>query len=56
MSKLLLLLSEKAGFQEARVVPEPHSHTLQNAEDWWTYMRRSTRLRASLDQLQVEGD
>lgn len=53
--EMLLLVLEKAGFQEARVVPVPHSHTLQNAEDWWTYMRRSTRWGASLDQLQVEA-
>jgi ubiquinone/menaquinone biosynthesis C-methylase UbiE len=49
-SEQLLLLLEKAGFQEAQVVPEPHIHTLQSAEDWWTYMRRSTRWGVLLDQ------
>ena len=54
-SEQLLLLLEKAGFQEARVVPEPHNHMLQSAEDWWTYMRRSTRWGAFLDQFPAEA-
>ncbi len=53
-SEQFLLLLEKAGFREARVVPEPHIYTLQSAEEWWTYMRRSTRWGASLDQLSFE--
>lgn len=54
-SEQSLLLLEKAGFQEARVVPEPYTHTLQSAEDWWTYMRRSTRWGPLLDQLSAEA-
>ncbi len=34
---------ERAGFEEIRVVLEPHTFELADAEDWWVYMRRSTR-------------
>ncbi len=54
-SEQLLLLLEKAGFQEVQVVPEPHIHTLQRAEDWWTYMQRSLRWGALLDQFSAEA-
>ena len=54
-SEQVLLLLEKVGFQEARVVPEPYTHTLQSAEDWWTYMRRSTRWGPLLDQFSAEA-
>ena len=50
----LLLLLEKASFQ-ARVVPEPNIHTLQSAEEWWTFIRRSASWGSSLDQLSAEA-
>lgn len=54
-SELFALLLEKAGFREIRVIPEPHTHWLQSAEDWWIYMRRSTRWGGALDQLSAEA-
>ncbi len=53
-SEQLLRLLKRAGFQEARVVPEPHTHILQSAEDWWAYMQRSTRWGGLLVQLPEE--
>jgi SAM-dependent methyltransferase len=42
---------EKAGFEEIRVVLEPHTFELTDAEDWWIYMRRSTRWGPILERL-----
>ena len=42
---------EKAGFEEIRVVLEPHTFDLTDAEDWWIYMRRSTRWGPTLERL-----
>lgn len=53
-SELFTLLLEKAGFREIQVIPEPHTYWIQSAEDWWTYMRRSTRWGGALDQLSAE--
>lgn len=54
-SEQLGRLLEKAGFHQIRVIPEPYTHYLQSAEDWWRYMRRSTRWGGLLDELSAEA-
>ena len=51
----LTLALRKASFQEIRVIPEPYAHWLESADDWWTYMRRSTRWGPTLDRLSAEA-
>lgn len=42
---------ESAGFEHVEVIVEPHTYLLEDAEHWWTYVRRSTRWGPMLEQL-----
>jgi ubiquinone/menaquinone biosynthesis C-methylase UbiE len=50
-SERFRLWFEKAGFEEIQVILEPHTFELRDAEDWWVYMRRSTRWGPTLERL-----
>ncbi len=45
---------ERAGFEDVRAVLEPHTFALEDAKDWWIYMRRSTRWGPALERLAPE--
>ncbi len=42
---------EQAGLAEPRTFVEPHTFELEDAQDWWAYMRRSTRWGPALARL-----
>lgn len=50
----LATLLGRAGFQEISVIHKPHTHWLECADDWWTYMCRSTRWGPALARLDPE--
>lgn len=51
----LVTLLEKGGFREGRVVRVASTTTLQSADEWWTFVRRSAARGIPLSQLSAES-